>query len=276
MSTLRFINSQFFSGAMNMAIDEMLSEKLAQSDQTPYLRFYKWNPATLSFGYNQRIERLIDFAAVRAAGLEIVRRMSGGKMVFHDDEHTFCIGLPAEFIEHRLGKGKTFLEMFTLAVSPLLEGLKQMRVPARFADSREMRHSSNGIHCYATAAGHSIYAGDRKLIGAAGVFRGGSLVVHGSIPIKASFPPENCFTGGHKASHEVDMAALSSFCDIAEIDRLPTVMAEAFSAVLDLKTDLQPLTESELTEAQMLVQNRYSDIFWNSYDKRQTSACQKV
>ncbi len=267
MTTLRFIDSQFFSGAMNMALDQMLAENLSQHDRQSYLRFYRWRPATLSFGYNQRIERLINPDAVRAAGFGIVRRMTGGKMVFHDNEHTFCIGLPAEFIESRIGKGKTFLEMFTLAVSPLVTGLRQMQIPARFADSREMRHSSNGIHCYATAAGHSIYAGDRKLIGAAGVFRNGSLVIHGSIPITVEFPPDDCFIDGQKVSHDVDMAALSDFCSAGEIEKLPEIIARAFSTVLELEISRQPLTKSELASAQELARTRYSSLYWNTSEK---------
>jgi len=268
MSTLRFIDSQFFRGGMNMAIDEMLSKKLTENSRQPYLRFYKWRPATLSFGYNQKIERLVNIEAVQAAGLDIVRRMTGGKMVFHDDEYTFSVGLPAEFIESRIGKGKTFLEMFTLSILPLLTGLKQMQVPARFADSREMRHSSNGVHCYATAAGHSIYAGDRKLIGAAGVFRNNSLVIHGSIPVTAGFPPESCFIGNHKISQDVDMAALSDFCTTEEIEKLPDTMARVFSSTLDLEISRQPLTTAELSDSSDLAQTRYSDLFWNSSEKR--------
>lgn len=276
MATLRFIDSQFFSGAMNMAIDEMLMRQLSQQDRKPYLRFYKWQPATLSFGYNQKIERLIDVTAVRALGLDIVRRMSGGKMVFHNDEYTFCVGFPAELIEARIGKGKTFLEMFTLAVSPLLDGLAQMGVPARFADSREMRHSSNAVHCYATAAGHSIYAGNRKLIGAAGVFRNNSLIIHGSIPISASFPPEHCFNAGCKVSQDVDMAALRDFCPANEIEKLPGTMAAAFVTRLGLEVEKLPLTESELEISAKIAEEKYSDLFWSSSDKIEKSACQKV
>jgi len=276
MPTLRFIDSQFFSGAMNMAIDEVLLTNLSQHDKQPYLRFYKWRPATLSFGYNQKIEKLVDVAAVRALGLDIVRRMSGGKMVFHNDEYTFCVGFPSEVIEARIGKGKTFLEMFTLAVSPLLAGLERIGVPARFADSREMRHSSNGIHCYATAAGHSIYAGNRKLIGAAGVFRNNNLVIHGSIPISAGFPPESCFISGYKASQDVDMAALNDFCGSTETEELPGIMARAYASGLNLKVKEQNLVKSELEMAYRLAETKYSNLFWNSSESIEKSACQKA
>jgi len=275
MSTLRFIDSQFFSGAMNMAIDEMLLEKLSQHNKQPYLRFYKWKPATLSFGYNQKIDKLVDIERVRESGLDIVRRMSGGKMVFHNDEYTFCVGFPSEIIESKIGKGRSFLEMFTLAISPLLSGLTKMGIPARFADAREMRHSSNNIHCYATAAGHSIYAGNQKLIGAAGVFRNSSLVIHGSIPISVNFPPESCFNKGFKISHDVEMASLKDFCPTREIEKLPDIMAEAFASGLDLEVKEQKLTPDELETSARIAEARYSDLFWNSSDRLEKSACQK-
>lgn len=79
MQHLRFINSPALSGPENMAIDEALGKSLAARRDFAYLRFYRWNPPTLSFGYNQRIEKLVDIDAVNNAGIGIVRRMSGGE-----------------------------------------------------------------------------------------------------------------------------------------------------------------------------------------------------
>ncbi len=265
MPTLRFIDSQFFSGAMNMAVDETLAGSLSQKTATPYIRFYQWKPATISFGYNQKIERIIDIEAAQTAGFALVRRMSGGKMVFHNDEYTFSTGLTAEFIESRIGRGKTFLEMFQLVISPLIEGLKQMGVPARFASSREeMRHSSNSLHCYATAAGHSIYAGKRKLVGAAGVFRENCLIVHGSIPVKASFPPDHLFISNHKISHDIEMAALSDYCNISRINQLPAIVARKYSEQLGLAIIEQALSQDEISAAEALASNKYQNLHWHS------------
>lgn len=246
-----------------MALDELLASQLAETNRPGYLRFYQWQPATLSFGYNQKIERTIDQALLKKAGIDMVRRMSGGRMVFHNDEYTFCTGFPVKFIENRIGRGKTFLDMFIFTIRPLVEGLNEMGIPARFAAAREMRHSSNDVHCYATAAGHSIYVGDKKLVGAAGVIRQGCLIVHGSLPVKVSFPPEDCFIGSRNIDQDVNMAAIEDFCKSEQIGRLPKLIAQSFVKVLDLDMIDQPLSELELTMAEQLATSKYSDLNWN-------------
>ena len=249
---------------MNMAIDELLAGTLADNSNSAYLRFYQWQPATISFGYNQRIDRLIDIEAAKACGIGLVRRMTGGKMVFHNFEFTFSFGLSGDFIEKAIGRGKPFLEMFMLAIAPLVEGLKNIGVPARFASSREMQHTSSSLHCYAVAAGHSIYADNRKLVGAAGVFRQNCLTVHGSIPVLASFPPEHIFIGEQKVSQNVNMAALKDFCTSGQISDLPQSVASSYSQLLKLEVIKQPLNNSELAEAERIADHKYSNLFWKA------------
>ncbi|MBU1106522.1 MAG: hypothetical protein KKB51_07655 [Candidatus Riflebacteria bacterium] len=266
MYKLRFIDSQICDGAMNMAIDEVLTNSMSTQSDLIYLRFYQWQPATLSFGYNQKIEKLIDADAARNAGIDLVRRMSGGKMVFHNIEHTFSLGLPGAFIEDRIGRGRPFLEIFKFAITPLVDGLIKMGIPARFAASREMRHSSNNLHCYATAAGHSIYAEQRKLVGAAGVFRQNTLTIHGSIPIKASFPPDHIFPGNTKIDHDVEMAALSDFCTLEKALELPRVIADAYSEHLGCELIYQPINREEFVMAGKIANNKYNNLFWKASD----------
>ncbi|PKL43844.1 MAG: hypothetical protein CVV41_08765 [Candidatus Riflebacteria bacterium HGW-Riflebacteria-1] len=264
MHKLRFIDCQTSTGAMNMAVDELLASTLTDLATPVYLRFYQWQPATISFGYNQKIERLIDIEAARACGFDLVRRMTGGKMVFHNYELTFSLGLSGAFIEQAIGRGKPFLDMFMLAVSPLVEGLKSSGVPARFASSREMQHTSGSMHCYATAAGHSIYAGNRKLVGAAGVFRQNCLTVHGSIPVLASFPPDHIFIGAQKISQDIIMAALNDFCTAEQVSELPATVARSYAEHLQLEIINRPLANNELADAEKLAGHKYNNLYWNS------------
>jgi len=251
---------------MNMAIDEVLASNIGNQPDMIYLRFYQWHPATLSFGYNQKVEKLVDINAARASGLDLVRRMSGGKMVFHNIEYTFSLGLPGNFIETKIGRGQPFLEMFKLAITPLIDGLARMGIPARFADSREMRHSSNNLHCYATAAGHSIYANNYKLVGAAGIFRQNSLTIHGSIPIKASFPPNHVFISQTKVDHDVEMAALDNFCTPEKILELPQIISKAYTDHFACESIDLPIDKKELAKAIEIANYKYSNLFWKSSD----------
>ena len=75
------------SAAMNMAIDEALLESAA----IPTIRFYRWRSPALSFGYFGKFSDVAIYAAER----DLVRRWTGGGIVFHGDDLTYSIMIPA-------------------------------------------------------------------------------------------------------------------------------------------------------------------------------------
>ena len=75
------------SAAMNMAIDEALLETAA----VPTIRFYRWRSPALSFGYFGKFSDVAIYAAER----DLVRRWTGGGIVFHGDDLTYSIVIPA-------------------------------------------------------------------------------------------------------------------------------------------------------------------------------------
>src|SRR5437764_2986675 len=75
------------SGAMSMALDEALLEHAT----VPSIRFYQWNSPALSFGYFGKFANVAAHATVR----DLVRRWTGGGIVFHGDDLTYAIVIPA-------------------------------------------------------------------------------------------------------------------------------------------------------------------------------------
>ena len=75
------------SAAINMAIDEALLE----TAKIPSIRFYRWQSPALSFGYFGRFADVADYATDR----DLVRRWTGGGIVFHGDDLTYSIIIPA-------------------------------------------------------------------------------------------------------------------------------------------------------------------------------------
>src|SRR5437763_6473582 len=75
------------SAAMNMAIDEALLE----TAKIPSIRFYRWNSPALSFGYFGKFADVVLHAAER----DLVRRWTGGGIVFHGEDLTYSIVIPA-------------------------------------------------------------------------------------------------------------------------------------------------------------------------------------
>src|SRR3977135_4463626 len=75
------------SAALNMAIDEALLEIAS----APSIRFYRWGQPALSFGYFGKFGDVAEHERER----DLVRRWTGGGIVFHGDYLTFSIIIPA-------------------------------------------------------------------------------------------------------------------------------------------------------------------------------------
>jgi lipoyl(octanoyl) transferase len=75
------------SAALNMAIDEALLE----TAQTPSIRFYRWSHPALSFGYFGKVADVTNHAPER----DLVRRWTGGGIVFHGEDLTYSVVIPA-------------------------------------------------------------------------------------------------------------------------------------------------------------------------------------
>ena len=75
------------SAVVNMAIDEALLELAA----VPSIRFYGWRSPSLSFGYFGRFPDVAIYACKR----DLVRRWTGGGIVFHGEDLTYAIVIPA-------------------------------------------------------------------------------------------------------------------------------------------------------------------------------------
>jgi len=78
-------------GVWNMAVDEAMLDAAAETDM-PSLRFYRWQKPTLSLGYFQQYaDRNKHPSSLDAT---VVRRLSGGGALLHDQEITYCLILP--------------------------------------------------------------------------------------------------------------------------------------------------------------------------------------
>ena len=167
-------------GALNMAIDEALLESV-QRGGPPVVRFYTWEPACLSLGRNQPARDLYDGARAAAAGIDIVRRPTGGLAVLHDRELTYCVLAPLD----ALGGPRAAYAAINAA---LVAGLRALGLPveqAAGAGRRGPLHADDEP-CFRTAAAGEVVAMGRKLVGSAQRCEGRALLQHGSILLSGS------------------------------------------------------------------------------------------
>lgn len=71
-----------------MAVDQALLERVS----VPMLRIYRWDQPTVTIGYAQNHGSL---KPSLPAAWPVVRRWTGGGVVFHDGDHTYSLIVPA-------------------------------------------------------------------------------------------------------------------------------------------------------------------------------------
>lgn len=178
----RLIRSGFMTGAENMAFDEALLEAVAQGRSGPVLRLYRWNPPTVTLGYAQRGERVVNLAACRKLGFDVVRRCTGGRAVLHDREVTYAVIAP----EHSVLFPGGILENYRVIAEVLRQTLDSLGLPAVMAPGRCRGAEGVGIQqnaCFTAPSSYELVYQERKVTGSAQKRHGNAFLQHGSIPV---------------------------------------------------------------------------------------------
>ncbi|HON00551.1 MAG TPA: hypothetical protein PLM33_09905, partial [Acidobacteriota bacterium] len=79
-------------GETNMRMDRDLLQAVETAPGLmTVVRVYSWNPPAVSIGRNQKLETALNFECCRRRKVQVVRRPTGGRAVYHDDEVTYTV-----------------------------------------------------------------------------------------------------------------------------------------------------------------------------------------
>ena len=140
------------SAAGQMAVDEALLGLTA----LPVLRFYRWQRASLSFGY---FGRYADVSAL-AESREIVRRWTGGGIVLHGEDFTYSLLIPARDDSYAQPARAVYLAVHSAAQRALAKN----GIDARVAETSSPKISET---CFANPVRSDLLLGQTKIAGAA-------------------------------------------------------------------------------------------------------------
>ena len=178
-----FINTGSKNPYYNMAMDEALLNFVSRGEIDPVIRFYTWNPATLSIGYFQRLQKEIDIDKVKEKGYGLVRRQTGGRGVLHDKELTYSVIVP----ESHPNMPSTVTEAYKIISQGLLEGFKNLGFETYFAiprskEERDKLKQPRSSVCFDAPSWYELVVVEgRKIAGSAQTRQKGVILQHGSI-----------------------------------------------------------------------------------------------
>ncbi len=139
MQTWRLIRDKNHDGLTNMAKDEAISIACGEGKSPATLRFYGWKTPAVSIGYSQKAESDINLQYCNSAGIDIVKRPTGGRAVLHENELTFSFNAS---IQNPLFP-KNILKSHKKISEALLQGLHKIGVNAKLQYKSKNRQSRN-------------------------------------------------------------------------------------------------------------------------------------
>ena len=245
-----------------MAVDEALLRSFDPAVSLPVLRLYSWNPPALSLGRYQRAAEVLNLERCRKENVAIVRRVTGGGVIYHADELTYSlVCAPGQ-----IPPASSIKDSFRVLTGFLLSFYRTLGLDARYAaDSlpEGTRLGERTAFCFAGKESFDILANGRKIGGNAQRRLKGVIFQHGSIPLLNRAATGLTYMRDHSPEHAGDSASLAECGVTADRSSLVTALASAFSGHFATVFQRDSLSEREQAEMETLCANKYSADCWN-------------
>ncbi len=235
-----FIDTGYNNAFINMAIDEVLL-----SSRVPILRFYQWEPCAVSIGRYQDLDD-IDIEYCTENSIDVVRRITGGKAVLHENELTYSFIIDKEMMP------RSIIESYKIISSAIIQGLRTLGLNPEM-NRLKVENRDNPV-CFREPSFNELTINRKKFVGSAQVRRKGKLLQHGSILTGINTEKHSsCF----KEKPEVDdLRKRITYIDIPE-EKLKSAIKHGFSGYFNTGLNERGLYIKELTEAEELARMKY-------------------
>lgn len=172
-----FKDYEINSGLTNMAIDSQLLEYSIENNlKEPILRFYGWSPPCISLGRNQS-DKFINKEFCSKNNIDIVKRLTGGRALLHDNELTYSFICPVKY----LNSSDSVILSYKEISSALITGFRKLKIELAFAENK--KPNAKFDYCMFISSGADLSYEGKKLIGSAQFRKNNYLLQHGSILI---------------------------------------------------------------------------------------------
>ena len=230
----RIIEQETYNAAMNMAIDHAIYESVANERELPTIRFYKWVPSSISLGAYQNPKE-INLDACKKYKIGVVRRMTGGRAVFHDKvDFTYSIIAPIRIFKYSIENA------YKQICSWIIDALNELGINANL-------ENKNDIVIY-----------DKKISGnAAKLMNKGVYLQHGTLVYDVDFEVMPTILNIPQDILKEKVASILQYKNISQ-EEVYEELKSNFTKDKDFK--IEELSKFELMRATDLAKTKYNTI----------------
>lgn len=138
----RLIPERPLPPALNVALDEVLTNAVAAGRTPPTLRFWRWTDPAVIIGRTQSLANEVDADAARQMGVQVVRRMTGGGAMFLQPHGaiTYSLYLPESAVA-----GLSVRQSYEVCEAWVIRGLRSLGVDAHHVPINDIACSEGKI-----------------------------------------------------------------------------------------------------------------------------------
>lgn len=172
---MKIIPYETRTGKENMQIDsDLLDFAIKNELKEPIFRLYGWEPACVSLGRNQK-DDFLDYELLKSKNIDVVRRLTGGRALLHDNEITYSFICPESFLQN----GSHIVSSYKEISQILIDKFKKLGINLDFGASKPIKTGFD--YCMLISTGADLCYKEKKLIGSAQCRSHGYILQHGSI-----------------------------------------------------------------------------------------------
>jgi lipoate-protein ligase A len=254
-------------GATNMAVDEAILSSVVTGASPPTLRFYAWSPPCLSLGRSQPLAD-VHLETCRAAGVDVVRRPTGGRAILHADELTYSLAL----LQSDPRAAGDLIDSYRRLSEGLMAGLQILGVGAEQVSGEQRLPAAELTPvCFETPSDYEITVNGRKLVGSAQWRARGGVLQHGSLPLQGDLARIVDYVMLEADREEQRFAVRARATTLNEalgrtlpFAKVAQALANGFAQALNLSLVHSGLTERERLLADKLRRERYAASEWTA------------
>ncbi len=232
----RLIDSDLSDPQRSAACDEAILLARQRRMVPNTLHLYRRARPTVSLGYFENAEEVLDMDAVRSHGVDLVRRLSGGSAVYTDPgQIIYAVVVDSEMVPESPN------ETFALICGGVIKALDLLGVKADFKPIND------------------VLVNRRKISGSAQIRKAGVVLQHGTLMVDTNFDAMFDVLKMRKTGRSKDSVTslAKELGEAPSMERVKHALIEGFSSTFGVIIERGVLTHFEERKIEELVETKY-------------------